>query len=474
MSSDHVWIRNSEWNRVQREAQRVQQAESEAQAIQERAAAREWEISQQYTAQVNSINDRLNAMSRRHTGELQRVSDDFRNRLTQQSGEFTREMNRQRTEFQGDLRALETRMGNEIGRLDVNIRAVDGKVNEIAQDFSNRFNELSRRENDRKIRAALNIKELAELLEAIRGLRPEKFEPGKLRELEQRLPLIEGNMQNGDYEAVIASAQEGVLDAGRLLSRLAILNNLFNERLREVRNRSNEIGARIESFGAAANNAVQFTIDGENYRFDYDIAYWSHGQFEALRGRFAEVSGQVDEADTSSVDMDGLERLMHELNHVDADVTECDAVARTEMIGSCVVEDTAIRIHNVLAGQGWRKQETGHHNADSREPYRMIYADGSGNELAIVVNSGDTPDTPQFMIDVFAEGRGETYRRITKEGLLNGLQEAGMKIPEEKDKQPEHKDDCAENPDARTFIQNKVPEAVRRNEQRRERATARR
>jgi hypothetical protein len=102
----------------------------------------------------------------------------------------------------------------------------------------------------------------------------------------------------------------------------------------------------------------------------------------------------------------------------------------------------------------------------------MIYADGSGNELAIVVNSGDTPDTPQFMIDVFAEGRGENYRRITKEGLLNGLQEAGMKIPEEKDKRPEHHNDCAKNPDARTFIQNKVPEAVRLNEQRRENAAA--
>jgi hypothetical protein len=70
------------------------------------------------------------------------------------------------------------------------------------------------------------------------------------------------------------------------------------------------------------------------------------------------------------------------------------------------------------------------------------------------------------MIDVFAEGRGETYRRITKEGLLNGLREADVDI------KSEHRDDCAENPDARTFIQHKVPEAVRINEQRRERATA--
>jgi hypothetical protein len=275
-------------------------------------------------------------------------------------------------------------------------------------------------------------------------------------------------MQNGDYEVVIASAQEGVLDAGRLLSRLAIFNNLFNERLREVRNRSNEIGARIESFGVAANNAVRFTVDGEEYSFDYDIAYWSHGQFEALRRRFAEVSGQVDEADTSPADLDGLERLMYELNHVDAAVTECDAAARTGMIGSCVVEDTAIRIHNVLAGQGWREQETGHHNGDSRDPYRMIYADGSGNEIAIVVNTGDSPETPSFMVDVFAAGsQGETFRRITKEGILHSLKEEGIDITG-----TEHRNDCDENPNAQAFIEHKVPEAVGINKQRREQATA--
>jgi hypothetical protein len=231
---------------------------------------------------------------------------------------------------------------------------------------------------------------------------------------------------------------------------------LFHQRLREIRRRSSEIKARIESFRPAADNVVEIAIGEENYSPEYDINYWSNGRFEEINEQFNAIFAQLDQANESPVNLDGLEQLMIELNHIDAAITECDSQARKELIGSFFVEDTAVHIHNVLAGQGWTHKETGHLKDDGREPYKMVYEDGSGNEVDILVNTGANPETPSFMLEVYAGDKGETFRRITKEGLYNGLKEEGTNIPG-----IEHRNDCAQNPNSEVFFEHSIAEANR-------------
>ena len=468
MSSDHYWIRKDEYARLRSSVQssqaRVQRAEREAAEIRRRADDRERQIRDQYQSRLDSINNSVQNLTRQHSGEIRRVSEDFAGRIARQSAEFRREAARQSDDLKGEIRSLENRVNTEINRLDTNLHEIDQRVNSIASDFNGRFAEIARQTADRRERANMHAVELENLIGAIRDLRPDKFERGRLAELETAQRAAAGNMRNEDYEAAIAMAGNAMLQAGSLLARLVIVNDLFNSRVREIRTRVSQIAERLESF---SDNALRFSIGKEQYDLDYDINYWSHGAFGELTGRFQSLSEQIHNADTSDAGLDDLERFMLELDSIETGIDAADRFARDELIRSYTIEDTAVQVYNALIDQGWTqvRESSGHHDNDERMPYKTIFEDGSGNEMAIVINSGDEIDKPSFMIDAYAVNRGvsvHTAQDAMVQNITNRLRDGGFKIEDRR-----RRNDCDKNPTAEEFIENATREALRQNEARR-------
>jgi hypothetical protein len=331
------------------------------------------------------------------------------------------------------------------------MRAINSRVDAIASDFGNRFDEIVRREGREEDMARMIENELAGVINTIRSLRPEKFRPGAFAPIEEMYEQTRNNNQNGFYQSAIATGQQCIACASRLESELAFLNAIFSERLKVARSGASEIQTRIDSFIGAAEPHT-FELDGESHTFAYDIDYWSHEAFSAIRARFDGLNGRLDGAeDAADINIEALEGIINDFGHVDDDITACNDLALRALEGSQLTIETAQRLDNALAAQGWIRGDNGNYCGEEREPFCMQYEDGSGNRVSIVV-SADSADESEFSIDVYpVREDDEDFRRVIRDDLRSALRASGdIEIPS-----VEEHDDCGENPTPEAFAENR-------------------
>lgn len=464
MSSSHIFVNRNEYRNLQNQARRVIQATAEAARIRREAQDRERDITARYQSNMDSINRRINDIQTRHNRELNNVTADFRNRIVNQANEFRNQLDNQRVMYEGEISTLETRMGQAIGRLNVDMRAINNRVEGMSEEFNERFDSIARQitasENTKREYARVSLEELEHTLESIRGLEPERFAPGELTPLTEQLTMARRDYEGGQYEAALAITHVRLTDAGRLLSRLSILNNIFAQRLREVGQRASEVAVRMGSF---ASNALEFEVSGQTYSMEYDVNHWSQGAFNRIGEELRPIQGLLDDVRNTDINLEGLEEIMVQLNDLDSRITACDSMAREELIRSFVVEDMAVQVHNTLTEQGWVHGNSGHNQNDEREPYRMVYEDGTGNSIALVINSGEKPEDATLHMEVYDVEQDEIFRSGIKQGVGRHLQENGINVMN-----VIRSDDCAQNPDVDSFLENTTVLARQENEIRRQ------
>jgi len=425
MSHSYRSVRTEEYDRLRREAQNAERLQSENETIRANAAAREREINSLYKKNLDSLNSRITQVRQESSAEVNRISRDFRSRLAEQSAQHAK-----------DFENVNNR-----------VSAVDNKVNEMEEYFNSRFDEFERTSSDKRERANRNSQLLDDVLYTIGQLRPDKFEPGKLADLKRLRDDAGKNIQNGDYEAAIATLEGGIRSAHKLAARLTILNNEFNTLLRETSLRANKIRERIESFEPSNGNTIEFSFEGEDYCFEYDITHWAGEQYNAIKTRMSGLLQQLEEAPASQLDIQGLERLSNEFRHVDSDLSDCDRLGRDEMVRSCVAEDMVKRIHNFLSDKGWSAFKTEHLDNDDRQPYQMIYTDGAGNKVAIVIHGTENPESPSF--SAHPDSDNDFVKNNVLDWIADGLQDVGVDLSP-----PEKSEACEANPTAEEFAHN--------------------
>lgn len=479
MSSSHTWIRNDDLRRIREQATRaqalVQRAENETRRIKEQAKERERIINQQHQANINSLNSTIQQMGRTNAREMENLRTETRETLGAWSANFRRQLDAERANARAVLQEERARTNREISAINSRVSAVESRVQrtetavagirratellndrvtDIARDFSRRFDEIAQRESDQAERARLYLGQLTTLISTIQGMHPEKFTPRQLQRLIDMRNAIIDNINDGIYQAAISLAQDANIDANRQIHVLNIDNERFNERIAEVRNRGNEIRERIDGFSSEADNAIQVRVSGEDVSWDYDIRYWSDGQFETIVSQFETIQARLNDAENDdSIDLEELERIACTLDYIDEAITDCDTYARNELISSFSIEDTANRIYDILSEEGWDLSENGFENNDEKNPYALNCTDGAGNTVSIVIGSGETAEQPSFIVEVYGDDveHNEVRRRATKEGINAALEASGIVIEE-----TEHRDDCAQNPNVETFLTNSM------------------
>lgn len=494
MSSDHTWIRNSELRRIREQASRVQRAEAEAQRIRQQSAERERRITQQYQANINSINNTVQQIGRRTSDEIARLSSETRNALGQQAVNFRQQLEQERNSARAAIRQERERTDREISAINNRVGAVEGRVrraeaaidgvrratdaintrvNSMYADFSRRFDAIAQREADHRDRANIYLAQLSDLMTTISNLQPERFTDGvQYADLNATMQNIISNIENGQYDAAVSLAQNAIIDASRLVTFLTINNDEFNERLSQIRSEQNRILERIEGFGPSSQNEIEFTdSSGEEYSQTYDINEWSGGLFNELVSEFNAVSERLRNVENdSSIDIEELERIGNNLTHIDESITDCDSYARDELIRSYSVEDTARRIYDALSEEGFELGENGFENDDERAPFTLNCEDDAGNTVSVVIASGDAVDKPSFMIEAYTPGdeQDETLRAAIKDGVITAITEHGVEV-----EHTEHRNDCHKNPNINAFAENSLNECAEILQERRNAARAR-
>ena len=467
MSSEHTWISNEEYRRLQRGDIRTRQAEEALRQIQAGVQQREREIASRYQTNVETLQSNINTMSQQHGADMRRVSQEFRSNIARQAAEFQEQLSSQREQNRRDIQSLETRVGRAIGQINVNMREIDNRVTAVATDFSNRFNEIARAQVNKQAYAEASIIEMNDLLTSIRNLHPEKFAPGEFEALSEQLARARSSFDLQQYEAALAITQVRMTDAARLMHRLSMINALFYETLSGAREQANAIQQRILTF-TDGKPAHEFELAGENYSLPFDINYWTNERFaEEVQSRMAEISRLLDTAESNpEVTLTSLETMQREMEGFDGEsgtVNELYALGREEQMRSFVVGDMAIQVHNALSNQGWHLIDSGRYEEDDRKPYTMTYADGTGNQVALVVSPGEKPEDTAVAVEVYVNGddNGKSvYSRDIKEGLgntIDSLSGDGVQVGRR-----ERRNDCLSNPTPEAFIRNIATENLRR------------
>lgn len=487
MSSSHTWIRNDELRRIRQDAARVQRAEAETARIRSEAQVRERRINEQHQANLNSLNRTIQQMGQNNTREMERLRTETRTALGAQAASFRAQLEQERASARVAMRAERERTENAIAnvnsRIDRTNMAVDGirratdiiarRVDNMAQQYNTMFNQIAQQEADDKERASMHLAMLSDLLSSISALKPNKFTDGEVyADLLSLQDSIRQNIENGQYDAALALAQGSILDATRLLDRLAILNDEFNERLREVRALQNQIRETIEGFGEHAENVITYT-DSNNVEHveEYDIDEWSGGMFGGIVSRYESIAARLDRAeDAPNIDLEELERINCSLEHVSESIEECDRIAQDAVISSFAVEETSGTIYSIMRAEGYTASESAFADNDEKMPFVQSFVDGNGNTVSIVVANGENPEQAVIALETYNEGAepDEFVRRTAREGIYSALRERGIEIED-----VEHRDDCDKNPTSDAFIANSVAEYSEAASTRREQEVAR-
>jgi len=396
---------------------------------------------------------------------MQNLSSDFRQRLSEQSMDMQNQMNHQREQFDNRIDSVEAYAQREFSRVDSNLRAINDQVNAVATDFNNRFQELAQQQMNEQQHAQVTVAELGGQIDAIRGLHPEKFSPGELSALDEQFQRATGCLNNQQYQAALAIAQVRLTDASRLLARLNLLNTIFYERLMELRRMANTVIQRIAGFETETQPTIEFNINEEQYELDYDINYWTSGRFDNIRRQMNQISQHLESAETNpEIDINCLEHLDNEIQHINESISMLDELGRNELLRSYAVGDMAVRVHNSFAVEGWRLINSGRHEEDERKPYTFTYEDVAGNQVALVVNTGNEPEETSLGMEVYSSDYGNedsAYNQEIRENLIENLRSGGIPI-----EHVERRNDCAQNPTADTFVQRTSEEVSRINEAR--------
>lgn len=482
MSSSHTWIRNDDLRRIRQEAARAQRAEDETARIRRESQARERRINEQHQANLDSLNRTIQQMGRNNTREMESLRMETRTALGMQAASFREQLARERESARAEIRAEHERTANEISRIDGRINranaqiasirhvtdTMSNRIDEMSREYDRRFNEIAQRESDNKERAVMHLAVLSELIDGISSLKPNKFTDGVLyANLITLRNNVRQNIENTQYDASLALAQGSILDAQRLLTRLTIMNDEFNESLRNVRVLQNQIREEIDGFGEAADNVIMYTdSNGTEYAHEYDINEWSGGMFNSIVTRFEAISARLDGAENDTdIDLDELERIAGSLERVIGSIEECDRIAQDAVISSYAVEETSHTIYEVMRAEGYVNNASAFADDDEKKPFIQSFVDDNGNTVSVVVANGELPEQAVVALETYNEGaeRDDFVRRTAREGIYSALRERGIEIED-----VENRDDCDKNPTSDAFIENSVAEYTEINSTRRQ------
>lgn len=436
MSSNHTYVMNSEW-----EALQARIASGNAYVIsRQNEADRIAQIAEERRRNSSAINELTQQSTRASIAALREEFDE----LCKKPGNISPQITTQRERMDSELEGLQ----NTLENAEASLSGVDRQIDSIAAILNETFQELNSQADSKKEKAENILAELNNLIAQIEGMSPSRFAENEYARLISLRASIVSAVNSGDYQSAIIISQNSILDASRLIGQLVVANERYNSNYQRVSEQATRLRERIETL-ASESGILTAEFNGQPQEFDYDISFWSNGRFDRIRDMFSGVDEALN-SDTCS--MERLEELERDLRVLDANLTDCDLMARRERIGAVSAADMAIRIHSSLSDSGWNLDDSGYHDGDERNPYAMNYNDGAGNRVSVVV-APENPEKPSFFIEVFSD---DPYSaELTKDGVHATLEENGLEI-----ESIERRNDCHLNPTPEAFVENATAEAM--------------
>ena len=359
-----------------------------------------------------------------------------------------------RSKIKSQLDALRTGVRNAT----VRVEAAADSIEEIAHEYDEIISNLADRNAGASERAEFISSELDSMIDQIRALRPQAFASSEYARLERVRTSIAVSLNAGDSQSALMNLQSSILNAGRLLTRLIVLNGQYDAQLSELQLDMGRLQARLDAY-ESEEGVIELPLGNETVQMDYDIKYWSNGLYDEIVNDISNLSGSLDRVvdDPKPELLDGYKKRIEALNEA---LSACDIAARKELLATYCTETLAQRMADSFKRRGMTVlSSTGHLDGDSRKPYYLTMGDGNGNTQVMVIGNGKNPEQPDFLYEAY--GRTDGMTNLIKNSVSAVLDQEGFVHGS-----VEVRNDCEENPDADAFIGNSMDEAGRGSKER--------
>lgn len=409
-----------------------------------------WNALQRQASQLKALQvnaPKLVADLRRQTqGELAQVSARLENRqqavertmgaLSDQTRALEEETNRR---LRDQAKQMNQRLKETAGQLRKETDAALAQQqqawrSELAAERDHQRRELRRleRKMDRDAKASSEaaetwLRDAGLVHDLIRDELPhERYAPGKLAALDQRLATARDNARQGQSQAALAVAQEAFHD----LSELRVEIELRDREWTGMHTLAFE--ALIQLDGLAAENANQVIAAGEagnEAPFDLNVDYWSEGALTKLRSEVAELLASVNDTDEplsteqlrdiAEVQVPELERRLSDV------VRQAHMRVFASQLRVNVAEVVAETLDEVA---GYAVEDHLYEGLDQRRTFLAKLQHSNGNEIVVTV-APSTDDSGQCVLrllsydyDTTTESvLNERARAVTEELRARGL-----------------------------------------------------
>lgn len=411
----------------------------------QQAAARLREVNREIPGMLEAVRRENQAAIDRAAAETRTRQDAFDQALTGLSDQ-TRKIEAQARQR---LRAQEVRLR---GELQSTTRELRQESRAALEDQDRRFSaelERERRERARESRelrdeiasvqtdrdrarsaAASYVADAKVMRDAIdRELPHERFAPGMLAELDQRLLVAGDNVGRGLGEAGLAQAQEVYLQLSELRSEVELREQEWQ-------------AARLAAVSAITMlqqqiriNTTPVAVDENGEKIEgctLDVDFWSEGALSKLSGEVEQLAGRI----TATDDPPSLSELREIAAAVGGDLDErltgVMTTAQARQIASQVRANLAELVVGTLedtAGYAWEEGQAIYAGGDQRRAFYSKLRHSDDSEIVIEVTPDDTGTSCTLRILSYEADQPDEEARVSRaHAVADSLRARGIEV----------------------------------------------
>lgn len=406
----HIWVRNSEYNRVSK-------ADKEAHRRKARADAGR----KQANEEVRRVRNEMNRLRRESDVSTQQVLDQIQtamNVLFAENETLRVDMEQELLQYIQQTQQQMADFQSTIADVAYQAEEIDRKIDTLSAEVAERFRVLTEAAEQEKQRAQLYVNQYALILQQIHVLHPERLTPGEVEQnFDPVIGFLEMNMANGDYQAAIGVSQTKMPEALAFHLRLEVLNAEYEDLCDRAEYAVETLTPIIQHLLSPQENARRIVIGDGEYEYNGDLMYWTNELLQLAVDNFENTCRNYETAEFE-MDLDQLRHCLDYFNQIDNQLTLCEMLAEEQFRLFGGIGNLASAIcASLTRDEAWTLAEEDFMDQDMRRSYRMSYVDGDGNTVSFVllpnreISPAGEPGEIQFLIDVTnGDGTQDHYR----------------------------------------------------------------
>jgi hypothetical protein len=422
-----IMVDQGAWQRAQRAAARLQDvnrelpgmleaARQDTQAQVEQAAAQLRLRQDQFERSLADLSEQTKQLEAQTSRRIQQktalVWGQLQESLTQARGETRRALDEQEERFRQDLARERRDRERDVQMLRDGLAAAG-------------------EHRDQAVAAAAAVVADARLLhDAIdAGLPHERFAPGRLAELGNRLALAQGNVTDGRGEAALAQAQDLYLQLSELRVRIELAEQDWQ-------------AARITAVSAVTllQEKINFSasleaIDEQGSRIEgatLDVDFWSEGGLAALHADAAALADRVAAQDGSLTVASLHDVVERDIPALGERLDEVVDRARARQFASQLRVNLAELVVDALedlTDYEWEDGQAIYASGDQRRAFYSKLRHVDESEIVVEVAPGETGDSCTLRILSYDAGIPDVEERVRRaDAIAATLRDRGLQV----------------------------------------------